>query len=308
MVRFSGFLLLIAVAATAHMVPIYPNHLYMHVDGQRLIVEARVSAPFWKLDIFGGTPAASHWNADLREKTRTYWDKHVVLSVDGQPLLSQLEDARYTEEFWQKSGEEQLLLTFHYPLPADARQLAGRLTLYEEDLRYSSQAVHGEWVSYVYAQGSKPATLTVPIEQPDFTIAIADLIRTPTQQQKVLFINGLTFWQSTPAFLLLTSGILLIIASRKGIRTSAMTVFPTAMAGGGAVGSVSHFHVATMAGAFLICALAGVLLMGGLHLYRQRLMKHSQSRTSVLFRTQTHFLGLAAAGFGVYLLLKGLYP
>jgi len=301
------FLALLGWAGTAlaHQVAVRPNEMHVSLEGNALHIEARVPSGFWLEHVFGEplTPFAA-WKDAWTPQAITYWNKRVVFFSDGQPLTPEWISGQYNADVWTPVEQQKLRLHWIYRLPPGIREVSGRITLYIED--YNPRRPHpgAEWSSTFILKGSPTRQIFVPIDKPDFVIPLADLALTPADRQKAEAWQSLQFWKKAPGMVVLVCAVLLGTATWP-IQTRALLAVGAITMATIVVGWRHGYGWPGYAGSAV--ALTGwvLLLCGALRLYQRRLLSHSESRAAILFVSQTRFLGLFAAGLGLYWLWKG---
>lgn len=296
----------------AHEVPIRANDLHLHVEQNRLIARFTASAPWWIADVFqDDVPPPTAWPTRLATAAKTYFDNHCQIQADGQPLPSEWMSQRYTEEVWQLEGGAHVILEFGYRLPPQAKTLSGQLTFYREDQPQPGERVlpglEREFMTRLHVEGRQPRVLTIPLEAPNFTLAITEIQPTRLQRWRREILRAAQAWAERPWMAFLLMALHFWAYTRRmsaGRRWTFVGCFFVVLYGA-ALPPESFGFALGFAGAFV---LGLALIEFAVSLYRKSLRHHSEMLAERLWLTQCRFVTTGCALIGAYGWLKGWLP
>lgn len=191
---------LMASRAEAHVVPMYPIEMGLRCDGDRLRMEMDASASEWVEDVLNLQRYPSgEWTDDLKMKSEQFVNSHFELSAQNRLIPGRVLSGRVLLQPWQSPASARVRVRLVYDLPPGVDVVTGKAFFFkaEWDLHEGAgKPVTGlvrRFETILTLHGPRTKVMTVPIQQPDFSLELKDLRRSSPQQWGESFWRGGAF-------------------------------------------------------------------------------------------------------------------
>ena len=189
-----------ALMARAHVAPMYPIEMDVRCDGDRLRLEIDAAAGEWVEDVLNLRELPpGEWKDGLLTESERFINEHFQLSTQDRLIPGRVLGGRVIHQPWQSPASARVRIRLVYDLPPGGTVVTGKAFFFkaEWDLHEGAgKPVEGlvrRFETILTLRGPRARVMTVPIQQPDFSLGPKDLRRSSTQRWGESFWRGGAF-------------------------------------------------------------------------------------------------------------------
>jgi hypothetical protein len=178
-----------ALMAQAHVAPMFPIEMDVRCDGDQLRLEIDAAAWEWVEDVLNLRKLPSEeWKGVFLNKSERFINDHFQLSTQGLSIPGRVLGGRVVQQPWQSPASARVRIRVVYDLPSGGDVLKGKAFFFksEWDLHEGAgKPVEGlvrRFETILTLRGPRAKVMTVPIQQPDFSLELKDLRRSSLQR------------------------------------------------------------------------------------------------------------------------------
>lgn len=189
-----------ALMARAHVAPMFPIEMDVRCDGDQLRLEIDAAAGEWVEDVLNLRELPpGEWKGGLLTGSERFINAHFQLSAQDRLIPGRVLGGRVILQPWQSPASARVRIRLVYDLPPGGDALKGKAFFFksEWDLHEGAgKPVEGlvrRFETILTLRGPRTKVMTVPIQQPDFSLELKDLRRSSPQRWGESFWRGGSF-------------------------------------------------------------------------------------------------------------------
>jgi len=204
-----SFFSLIPATLSAHDYPMTPVELKLKIEPGEIYATLKTNSIYWTEELLKGAGnLGAHWPEKASAKAEELINSYLQIFSEGVPIKGSLLNSRLIEEPFHPD-DTYILFRVTYKLPSGTKNISGGAEFFKEYWQ-EERAAHGQrvnlgtlkgepeklFVTNISIAGHKDFKLSVPIDNPNFSIPIAPNLLPRSEFLKESFADAMVSKES----------------------------------------------------------------------------------------------------------------